>query len=254
MTICFKYNSYQDILDSWLNCDNIISSFRVKLGKLSFMKKYLILSALVLVSLPGTSQTIDSVHFSYAQTSQELVGFISGELLWSDPSQDIVAVNSSIIGDTVFIEVHFELCQTFPLNTYYDSLFTQSLLLSSGQKVVKVVSYLDENLDTTSCYFQANTVAMDTAYFDLDIPIGINEDHSYGAKLFPNPSHGVFRIESEHHEIELIRVLDATGREFYGNCHVGGIVDISSLPDGVYFIYLGSGSEAEVYRCQKSTN
>lgn len=226
---------------------------KCQFSKFSRMKKLLILQLFVFVSLLGISQTIDSVHFSYNQASQELDGFIAGELLWSDPNQDIVAINSSIIGDTVFLDVHFELCQTFPLNSYYDSLFTQSQMISSGQKVVKVISYLDENLDTASCYFQASTVAVDTAYFNLDIPIGLDEDRGYGVVLSPNPSNGIFRIECEAYEVEEVHVFDVTGRRIQMNVNDYGIVDISSVPDGVYLIQIMIGPESVVCRYSKYT-
>jgi hypothetical protein len=67
----------------------------------------------------------------------------------------------------------------------------------------------------------------------------------YHTEIFPNPSKGFFRISNPHHIIinDLI-ITDSTGRLVFHTTgdSVTGMIDVSGLVNGVYFLHFGTDS------------
>jgi len=68
--------------------------------------------------------------------------------------------------------------------------------------------------------------------------------NSNSFRIYPNPTNGIIVIEQEKAEQlnEKISIIDNQGRTVYykGNMSAEKSIDISNLPEGVYFISIGN--------------
>lgn len=198
------------------------------------MKKILLILAFI-SGLNCFSQTLDSVHYTYDNVNQELSGYIEGYFFWGTTNKDIVNITDSIIADTVVVEVHYVPCQIWNLHTFYDTTFVLNLYIPSGQKFVKTISIMDVNLDTNSCYFNPTETYVDTAFFELNIPIGIEEYLVSVTSVFPNPVYNNFSIETPL-RIESLKIYD-NSRKYISSLKITDkFHDISNLNSGVYIL------------------
>ncbi|MCB9188816.1 MAG: T9SS type A sorting domain-containing protein [Flavobacteriales bacterium] len=79
-------------------------------------------------------------------------------------------------------------------------------------------------------------------YTSESIPgAGIDDFFEAIIKVYPNPSSGVFRIETE--EPQMIRVYDLFGKMVYQNVEdENEVIDLSACPVGVYLLKVGNSS------------
>lgn len=185
----------------------------------------------------GFSQTIDSVYYEYDISKQELIGYVDGYFIVGATTLDITAINDSAFGDTVFIDIHYLPCQLFPTFTYYDTTFRKTIQIQSGVKTVKTISIWDSDTDTNSCYFNPNPGIVDTAFFNLSIPIGIEEYLNDKVDVYPNPVYHQFKIDNPYAlKLEYMRVLDNTGKLIHKFNSAKQFYDISNFKEGLYII------------------
>jgi hypothetical protein len=60
-----------------------------------------------------------------------------------------------------------------------------------------------------------------------------------GIKIYPNPTNGELKIESNGSKIELIEIFDMTGKKVYANRinqQNTVVINISHLPAGLYYL------------------
>lgn len=198
------------------------------------MKKiYLIL--LLISGVNSFSQTLDSVNYTYDHVNQELTGYIEGHFFWGTTTKDIVNITDSIYGDTILIEVHYVPCQLWNLHTFYDTTFIQNVNIQQGQKTVETISIMDVNLDSTSCYFNPSEIFVDTAFFNINVPIGIEEYLGNLTRIFPNPVNSSFSIDIPL-RIKKLTIYDHCGRYISSLETNDESHDISDLKAGIYFL------------------
>lgn len=79
---------------------------------------------------------------------------------------------------------------------------------------------------------------------------GVNEMkmNENGISVYPNPSNGKFKINSDTKSVNSVEIFDMTGNKIYSKAHLNqldaNVINISTVPKGVYFLRInkaGSG-------------
>ena len=198
--------------------------------------KNLIIIFFAIISVNNSSaQIIDSVYYSYNNLNQELTGYVEGEFFVGATNKDIIAINDSILGDTVYINMHFLPCQTFPLHTPYDTTFIKNIVIPPGTKTIKTLSYWDSDNDSNSCYFNPNAGIVDTAFFNLSVSIGIEEYINSNLLVYPNPTTDrIIFSSSSDVKIEDVELYNSYGHSFGSTSE--SIIDIFGFDQGIYIL------------------
>lgn len=81
-------------------------------------------------------------------------------------------------------------------------------------------------------------------FFGIGLATGIAEDPEKDARIYPNPSNGIFYLESSETGID-VKVIDLSGRiVFYGKKENAVLsIDLSELAAGIYILQTGSSSK-----------
>jgi hypothetical protein len=106
--------------------------------------------------------------------------------------------------------------------------------------------YLDSEIEANVMYcYTVTAVCTDDMESDpsneaCEAIVGINELQN-NVKIYPNPTDGQLTIENEKLKIENVEIIDTWGRTRLNNFQLSTfnsqlIIDISHLPNGVYFI------------------
>lgn len=198
------------------------------------MKK-LILILSILTGFGCFAQTIDSVYYSYDNNSQELSGFVQGEFIWLNDNSAISYINYSIYSDTILIKIGFIPCQTWNMFSPYDTIFSSSLILNTGNWHIKTLSIHEKNIDTSSCFYNPIAYEVDTAFFELNVPIGIKEYLESITRIFPNPINNSFIIDIPL-RINSLKIYSNTGRYISSLKINDKSHDISNLKTGLYVL------------------
>ncbi|MFW6103435.1 MAG: choice-of-anchor Q domain-containing protein [Bacteroidota bacterium] len=86
------------------------------------------------------------------------------------------------------------------------------------------------------------------------IPDFINTYETIGLRIYPNPTRGLLKIElSEDSQVEMLEVIDITGVAVDSRKVTGRslFLDLSTYPDGIYFIRTTSGGNVSTVRIIK---
>jgi hypothetical protein len=91
-------------------------------------------------------------------------------------------------------------------------------------------------------------------YFFYEAPSGIAEKNDSGLKIFPNPTNGHFTIHFENNNPDFsVFIYDITGSLVFEKDKIGQhtTIDISSLPQSVFFVHILSGDKYYVRKLLK---
>jgi hypothetical protein len=82
------------------------------------------------------------------------------------------------------------------------------------------------------------------AWYYSDPSVGIYEQKDIPLSLYPNPAHNVLYIETEHNTIDLLQVIDISGRTVIlrKDLPERTTLDISALTEGLYLLSIQSGN------------
>lgn len=129
-----------------------------------------------------------------------------------------------------------------PLNSQWDSI-TIDLTAFAGTPMIR---FAFEN----NCDF-GNVMYIDNVHFyDKGFPTGITDNEKSSFDLYPNPTNGFVTIRMAPSDYSEIQIFNIIGQQFYdfditqnsGN----QMLDLSNLPEGVYFISISS-PEGELF-------
>jgi len=82
--------------------------------------------------------------------------------------------------------------------------------------------------------------------------LGINDKALSKVGLFPNPTTDLLYIDSEFGVIEQLTVYDRTGRQVLKQTPEGNAIDVSILPQGLYFIEITVDAEKAIQKFIKN--
>jgi hypothetical protein len=100
------------------------------------------------------------------------------------------------------------------------------------------ISSLQHAIDTVKQF----AVSKNLIGCDCIMPLGVSEiDFSNAIHIYPNPSNGIFNLQTDKLKIKDIEVINVPGERVYGLdaskllAH-SGTIDLTSSPDGIYFM------------------
>lgn len=97
------------------------------------------------------------------------------------------------------------------------------------------VSLVDNNGSPVFSSPTGNYGSGTTVYFSADSTLSASEfDISNDVRLYPNPSTGIFFLNSNQQAIS-VAVVDTLGKVVYSQNNIEQSVDLSNLPKGIYF-------------------
>lgn len=221
------------------------------------MKPYQVLFAFTLFcmfSQPLSSQLLDSTFATYSVTKQELSIYVEGQITHVDPDA-IVSTEDSIFGDSIAFTIHFLSCQTAPTFMDFDTTFTLSRSLSPGLKHLKLLAYHDEETDSNDCRWNPWPGYTDTLFSHLDVPLAIESTELNNTRLFPNPVRdklnldGPLRLRKQN-----IRIFATSGESIEFKMTNNRQIDVTTLPDGIYFLQVRDGESTMTWQFTKNDN
>lgn len=128
-----------------------------------------------------------------------------------------------------------------------NTLFIQAPVAFISPSVT--TTYTLTGIDANGCSSKVTIVQ------NVDACVGLNETASTlsGISIFPNPTAGVFTIESNTAISKTIDVMDVTGRVILTNTLKDGKinVNISNLSNGIYYVKIKSENAVEVIKVVK---
>ena len=140
-------------------------------------------------------------------------------------------------------------------STVNNSHFQYDSLLASGHTQASAITQITQDQSLLSSTVQLNNGSYSTQLqpnavqliqFKIPELLSLNDQESIGFIIYPNPSKGVFYIESIKNElIQKVDVIDLNGRIVLTKNYCN-IIDISSLEDGTYFIRINEDSNSEL--------
>ena len=74
--------------------------------------------------------------------------------------------------------------------------------------------------------------------FVVDESIGISEMESVNIEIYPNPVKDMLKIESNEFQIDKIEIVNLSGKTIYQFNHPENQINVSELPQGIYFVKL----------------
>ena len=74
------------------------------------------------------------------------------------------------------------------------------------------------------------------ARYHSALSLGINDKELSNVRLYPNPTTDLLFIDSEFDVIEQLTIYDNTGRQVLNMAPEGNSIDVSFLPQGLYFL------------------
>ncbi len=109
---------------------------------------------------------------------------------------------------------------------------------------------------TTTIIWTITDKAGNTSTCSCDITISstssVDVEASVDYTLFPNPTTGTVNITLGNTENADLKIFSITGEKVYGNVYfTGGIVDLSEMNDGMYFVQLTSNGKTSVTKLMK---
>ncbi len=119
------------------------------------------------------------------------------------------------------------------------------------------------NIDSTSnwisgvsCFMCDSFQMWDKVTVTLDsskcAPIGsIEDDLGNGIQVFPNPSNGIFTIESRTSPIQKIYLFNSVGQEIEHVIHDLNTIDLCEFPNGIYYLHIQTINRIEKIKIVK---
>ncbi|MDP4198755.1 MAG: choice-of-anchor D domain-containing protein [Bacteroidota bacterium] len=163
----------------------------------------------------------DTMLFSFGNTGTGRLSVDVSNTNGTNPDFTILTVQPPVPppfllqpGDSIQAVVQF-----IPSKAGFD---TTSFMLS-------ISDYVGESHDTTVSIIGEGIVSTSVA---APLPL-------LGIRIYPNPTQGILRITSDAVGTASVDVTDALGRSVYrGRLSASGTLDLSSLPNGSYFVHL----------------
>lgn len=214
------------------------------------MKTFLFSISLLLSGIVH-SQTIDSAGFQYDANQHVLTGYLSGTFLNVQSIEDLKRIETAYYQDTLRVDLFFHECSVFPLNTPYDTTFQDTLVVPTGSRPVRVMTYMLENADSVNCTPVAQTYSVDTLDTWIQIPLSHSESEGTEIKLFPNPASRAFQVSGLGEESCHLYVYDLLGRKVLEDLSSNGSTDIRTLNQGVYIVLIETQRGAECMKLEK---
>lgn len=197
------------------------------------------------------SQTIDSASFQYDSNQQVLTGYLAGTFLNVQTIEDLKRIETAFYQDTLRVDLFFRECWVFPLNTPYDTAYQDTLVVPTGSRPVRVMTYILENTDSVNCTPVAQTYAVETLDTWIQIPLSHSESEGSEIKLFPNPASGEVQVSGLGEENCRLYVYDLLGRKVLEVLSFSGNTDIRTLNQGVYIVLIETHRGVECIRLEK---
>ncbi len=81
-----------------------------------------------------------------------------------------------------------------------------------------------------------------------NMPLSITENNFEKITLYPNPVLEKLWISNNNYQIDQIKVISISGKTLLEQLSVNNSIDVSSLPQGIYFLEISTGKEISVLR------
>lgn len=231
-TIWFQYEDQVDFTPTSQSTDYDCEAMIVKEDSIYvFTKEWSSQGTTVyrLPKIPGTYQA--QRMFDHAVS-----GLITGAT-WNDSLQCIV-----LSGYSPLLQPFIYLLYDFTNNNFFSGN-KRKIGLNLPFHQIEGVAFVDPyTLVATNEYFQQSIVSVDQKIhtFSLNsffaVPNAIIQTQNASLQLFPNPTNKVFSIAGYVGKYQLYNVNGIRLQK--GRIRSQELVDVSSLPEGVYFVYL----------------
>jgi len=157
---------------------------------------------------------------------------------------DVIFTGTTFGGET--IADTFNVVPNYPVMTYDEITF------SSGKWTGTWLTELEVSIDST--VFNINYLALDNIVFeDIAIILGVSNIQEEKIKIYPNPTVGeieIIGIDDFIDDFE-VKIIDAFGRVVREQSLYNQKIDISDLPDGIYYISIYSHNQQIIRRIIK---
>lgn len=231
-TIWFQYEDQVDFTPSSQSTDFDCEAMVVKDDSIYvFTKEWSSLGTTVyrLPKFPGNYQ-------AQRLFNHNVSGLITGAT-WNDSLQCIV-----LSGYSPLLQPFIYLLYDFTDNHFFSGN-KRKIGLSLPFHQIEGVAFVDPfTLVATNEYFQQSIVSVDQKIHTFSLnsffaaPSSISYHHSPSLQLFPNPTNRVFSIAGYVGKYQLYNVNGIRVQK--GRIKSQEMVDVSSLPEGLYFVYL----------------
>ncbi len=180
--------------------------------------------------------TGDTLHYSFDKNTKFIVkGYTTIGGVTCTASDTVVisifsqpTVSLSLSNDTLYAHAN-------PVaNSYIWSLDAQYYNISSypWQYLTKTGVYTVKIIDTNGCFANSQPYTVTALHNYISNPQNIE-----GLKIYPNPSTGIYYIESTS-TINDLTIYDLMGRKVYNNSANKNIIDLSTQPEGIYLLQI----------------
>jgi hypothetical protein len=154
--------------------------------------------------------------------------------VWVNSTQNtfVYDVNNNIINNINQLWSTTEWVNSNIINYVYDSY---------GHQISAVSKSL--NPDGTAIDLRSDS----TYYFYNSTAAGLNELHldNKGISVYPNPSHGKFKISSPESSVNAVEIFNLLGKKVYSNANqpAKSEIDLSTAANGVYLLKIKNGTK-----------
>ncbi len=109
----------------------------------------------------------------------------------------------------------------------------------------EIVSEQQSLLDKRLWFDNIHITNQDTAQvYDYSVVTGLHSSFSESVRIYPVPAHDILNISTNVNQPLSLKITDITGRIYHQrNFNSGDAVDVSSIPPGIYLLYLYQDSE-----------
>ena len=214
----------------YIICFYNLSTKNKAMNKIRLLVTFLVVQAVGVMQ----AQWIDSSSAMFFNDTLEV--HIEGDVFILD-SDAIKRVSDSVKGDSILVDVIFLPCSPFQQLAPYDTTFIVTGPFSAGINYLRLYTILWEDTIGT-CYGYTSNQVVDTLNLSFNVPLSYSDPYRVRRlNVYPNPINGFVSIEGlERAAIESVEIFNTAGASVLKVVKPENGIDVSGLPEGVYFI------------------